>query len=180
MQLGQFRDKMSRLANGPAKNVWRQKAMAVLKQKKMYEAQRDSLAQQNFNMEQAALTTDNLRNTMATVDAMRVANKEMKREYGKVKIDKIDKIYDEMEDLLEQAQEVQELMGRSYNLPDEIDEDELDAELDALQDPDLDVEAFEPGVSAGSSTVPSYLQDSEPPEFIDEPVESESAQAATS
>lgn len=41
-------------------------------------------------MEQATMTTENLRNTMATVDAMKVANKEMKKQYGKLDIDKIE------------------------------------------------------------------------------------------
>ena len=56
----------------------------------MYEGQLNQLAQQTFNMESAALTTDNLRNTMATVDAMKVANKEMRKQYGKIDIDKIE------------------------------------------------------------------------------------------
>lgn len=38
-----------------------------------------------------------------------------------------------MADMLEQADEVQEAMGRSYGMP-EIDDDELAAELDALGD----------------------------------------------
>jgi charged multivesicular body protein 5 len=56
----------------------------------MYEGQLNQLTQQSFNMESAALTTDNLRNTMATVDAMKVANKEMHKQYGKIDIDKIE------------------------------------------------------------------------------------------
>lgn len=36
------------------------------------------------------MTTDNLRNTMATVDAMKRANKEMQKQYGKLDIDKIE------------------------------------------------------------------------------------------
>lgn len=56
----------------------------------MYEAQIAQLTQQTFNMESAALATDNLRNTMATVDAMNIANKEMKKQYGKIDIDKIE------------------------------------------------------------------------------------------
>jgi charged multivesicular body protein 5 len=56
----------------------------------MYEAQLAQLAQQTFNMESAALTTENLRNTMATFDAMKVANKEMQKQYGKIDIDKIE------------------------------------------------------------------------------------------
>ena len=80
----------------------------VLKQKRMYEAQLAQLTQQTFNMESAALATENLRNTMATFDAMKVANKEMQRQYGKIDIDKIESMHFDMEDLLEQANEVQE------------------------------------------------------------------------
>lgn len=56
----------------------------------MYEAQLAQLTQQTFNMESAALATENLRNTMATVDAMQIANKELRKQYGKVDIDKIE------------------------------------------------------------------------------------------
>lgn len=56
----------------------------------MYEAQLSQLTQQTFNMESAQMTTENLRNTMATVDAMQVANKEMKKQYKNVNIDKIE------------------------------------------------------------------------------------------
>lgn len=36
------------------------------------------------------MTTENLRNVMATVDAMQTANKEMKKQYKNVNLDKID------------------------------------------------------------------------------------------
>lgn len=72
------------------KSAIEQRALRTLKQKKMYEAQLAQLQQQTFNMESAALVTENLKNTMATVDAMKVANKEMKKQYGKIDIDKIE------------------------------------------------------------------------------------------
>lgn len=67
-----------------------QRALRTLKQKRMYESQLAQLVQQTFNMESAALATENLRNTMATVNAMQQANKEMKKQYGKIDIDKIE------------------------------------------------------------------------------------------
>lgn len=67
-----------------------QRALRTLKQKRMYEGQLNQLLQQTFNMEQAAMTTENLKNTMATVDAMRIANKEMKKQYKGIDIDKIE------------------------------------------------------------------------------------------
>ncbi|KAL0573118.1 Vacuolar protein-sorting-associated protein 60 [Marasmius crinis-equi] len=156
-ELGRYKDQMSKLKNGPGKNAIQQRALRTLKQKKMYEAQLGQLQQQTFNMESAAMTTENLRNTMATVDAMRVANKEMKKQYGKIDIDKIENTHFEMEDLLEQAAEIQESLGRSYAVPDEIDEADLEAELDALQ-----LEEEEEGTS--------YLADlNKVPDFVDEP-----------
>jgi len=56
----------------------------------MYEAQVSQLTQQTFNMESTAIATDNLRNTMAALDAMTQANKEIKKQYGKIDIDKIE------------------------------------------------------------------------------------------
>lgn len=38
---------------------------------------------------------------------------------------------DELADMLEDANEIQDVLGRNYNTP-EVDEDELAAELDAL------------------------------------------------
>ena len=72
------------------KSAIQQRAMRTLGQKRMYESQIAQLAQQTFNMESAALATENLRNTMATVDAMKQANKELRAQYGKIDIDKIE------------------------------------------------------------------------------------------
>ncbi|KAF4619387.1 hypothetical protein D9613_005118 [Agrocybe pediades] len=159
-ELARYKEQMAKLRNGPGKDAIQQRALRTLKQKRMYEAQIAQLTQQTFNMESAALATDNLRNTMATVDAMQLANKEMRKQYGKIDIDKIENIHYDMEDLLEQANEIQETLGRSYAVPDEIDEADLEAELDALA-----LEQEEEG--------PSYLADlNKVPDFVDEaPVE---------
>jgi len=55
--------------------------MRTLKQKRMYEAQLAQLAQQTFNVESTELSMENLRNsTVATLDAMQQANKELRRQ----------------------------------------------------------------------------------------------------
>jgi charged multivesicular body protein 5 len=88
---------------------------------------------------------------MATVDAMKVANKEMKKQYKGIDIDKIEvsgigilradlvliifqSIHYDMEDLIEQANEIQESLGRSYGVPDEVDEADLQAGQFACSD----------------------------------------------
>lgn len=105
----------------------------MLKQKKMYENQRDNLMQQSFNIEQQNYAIQSLKDTKTTVDAMKVGVKQFKKEYKHVNIDKIEDLQDELEDLTEQSNEIQEIMGRSYGMP-EMDDDELEAELDALGD----------------------------------------------
>ena len=110
-ELGRYKEQMSKLRNGPGKvcesvilnssqwiwvgcallqNAIQERALRTLRQKKLYEGQLAQLTQQTFNMESAALATENLRNTMATVDAMQQANKELRKQYGKIDIDKIE------------------------------------------------------------------------------------------
>lgn len=80
------------MREGPAKNAVKQKAMRVLKQKKMYEQQSTNLRNQSFNMEQANYTTQTLKDTKTTVDAMKIGAKEMKREFKKINIDEIEDV----------------------------------------------------------------------------------------
>ncbi|KAJ2866684.1 Vacuolar protein-sorting-associated protein 60, partial [Coemansia asiatica] len=165
-ELARYRDQLSKMREGPGKSTVKQRALRVLQQKKMYEIQRDQLMQQSFNMESTVFATENIKNTLSSVQAMQDANKAMKKQYKDIDFDKIYDIQDEMADLLEQANEVQELMGRSYSLPEDIDEQDLEAELDALGD-ELDFE----------EEVPSYLNDTLPamPELLAETSDGSSA-----
>ena len=90
VELTRYRDQLRRLKDGPGKSAVTQRAMRVMKQKKMYETQIDQLQSQSFNMQQATLTTENLKNTMVTVDAFKVANKELRKQYKGIDIDKIE------------------------------------------------------------------------------------------
>jgi charged multivesicular body protein 5 len=92
-------------------------------------------------MEQANYATQTLKDTQSTVKAMQIQVEVRLIIYFRsieqnikffVFLPKKD-IQDDMADMLEQADEVQEALGRSYGTPD-IDEDELEAELEALGD----------------------------------------------
>ncbi|KAJ4295594.1 Vacuolar protein-sorting-associated protein 60 [Kalmusia sp. IMI 367209] len=165
-ELSAYQQKIAKMRDGPGKNALRQKAMKVLQQRKMYDAQRDQLQQQSWNMEQAGMMQDNLKNTMTTVDAMKTTTKELRKQYGKVNIDKIEKLQDEMADLMDMGNDIQESISRSYDLPEDVDEAELDAELEALGE-EVELEGI--GESSG---VPAFMMDdAAPPQFIDEPPE---------
>ncbi|KAL1856588.1 Vacuolar protein-sorting-associated protein 60 [Paecilomyces lecythidis] len=165
-ELSTYQARMSKMRDGPGKNALRQKALKVLQRRKQYEAQRDQLSQQSWNMEQAGMMQDNLKNTMTTVDAMKTTTKTLKKQYGKIDIDQIERMQDEMADLMEIGNEIQESISRAYDVPEDVDEADLDAELEALGEENM----FE--TSVGEDAVPSFLQDEvAPPTFIDEPPE---------
>ena len=165
-ELSTYQSKLSKMRDGPGKSALKQKALKVLRQRKQYEAQRDSLQQQVYNMEAASNMQDNLKNTMTTVDVMKTTNKDLRKQYGKIDIDKIERMQDEMQDLMEVGNEIQEAMGRGYEVPEDVDEAELDAELEALgEEAELDA-------GLGEGEMPDYLKsDVGVPDFIDEPPE---------
>ncbi|CCH46971.1 Charged multivesicular body protein [Wickerhamomyces ciferrii] len=168
-ELQTYQQKLSRMREGPGKKTIKQRALNLLKQRRQIEAQKQQLDSQVWNMTQAQMTTDNLQNTMITVDAMKTTNKQLKKTYGKIDVDKIEDLQDEMLDLIEKSNELQDALATSYDVPDEISEGELDAELEALGD-EIDYEQELQG-EIGSG-LPSYLNnESEVPQFIDEPVE---------
>merc|ERR1719434_116883 len=88
---------------------------------------------QQFNMEQIMFAQEGLKETAETVAAMKDANKALKKQFKAVNINQVDTLQDDMADLLEQAEEVQSALGRSYNT-DDIDEADLEAELAAMED----------------------------------------------
>lgn len=165
-ELTSYQQKMARMRDGPGKTALKQKALKVLQRRKLYESQRDQLQQQSWNMEQAGMMQDNLKNVMTTVDAMKTTNKSLKQQYGKINIDKIDKLQDEMAELMDIGNDIQESISRSYDVPEDVDEAELDAELEALGE-EVELEGL-----ADESAVPGFMMDEvKPPEFIDEPPE---------
>lgn len=89
-ELKKFKDQMAKMRDGPAKNAVKAKALRVLKQRKMYESQVDNLRQQAFNMEQANYATQTLKDTQATVVAMKDGVKQMQKEFKNINIDHIE------------------------------------------------------------------------------------------
>ncbi|GME89243.1 hypothetical protein B5S28_g1533 [[Candida] boidinii] len=164
-ELTTYQQKLSKLREGPGKNAIKARAMKLLRQRKQIESQKDQLLSQSWNMTQAQMTTDNLKNTMITIDAMKSANKELKKTYGKINIDKLEDLQDEMLDLIDQSNELQDSLSRSYDVPDDISESELDAELEALGE-EMNMES---DLNLGESNIPSYLtSEDQLPSFVDE------------
>ena len=144
-ELMRYTDQMKKMKPGPAKQSVQKRALMILKQKKMYESQKEKNMNQQFNIEQIQFAQEGLKDTADTVVAMKMANKELKKQFKEIKIDQIEDLQDDMADLLEQAEEVQSAMGRSYGI-DDVDEADLEAELAAMEeDPSMFFQAEEAG-----------------------------------
>lgn len=152
-ELLKHRDAMKKMRPGPGLEAAKQRALRVLKQKKLYESQRDQLYSQQFNLDQVSFTTQNMQDTANQVVAMKAANKQLKVAFKSKDLDvnRIEAMQDEMSDLMEQSNEIQDVLGRNYSVPDDLDEEDLLGELDALE---ADMAA-----EAESGEIPSYLME---------------------
>ncbi|PAA62935.1 hypothetical protein BOX15_Mlig010024g2 [Macrostomum lignano] len=140
-ELSGYREQMAKMRDGPSKNLVKQKALRVLKQKRSYEQQREQLMQQGFNLEQTNFAIQTVKDTKTTVEAMRGGVKEFKKSYRGVNLDKIEDLQDDLESFVDQSNEINEIMGRSYGMPD-VDESDLEAELDALGAEDIGGQSY--------------------------------------
>ncbi|CAI9091405.1 OLC1v1026431C1 [Oldenlandia corymbosa var. corymbosa] len=156
-ELAKYREQLKKMRPGPAQEAVKARAMRVLKQKKMYEGQRDMLYNQTFNLDQVAFAAEGIKDAQQTMSALKTANKELKGMMKTVKIQEIDNLQDEMMDLMDISNEIQDSLGRSYNVPDDIDEEDLMGELDALE--------ADMGFETEGDGVPSYLQPDKEPDL---------------
>ncbi|KAF5446329.1 hypothetical protein F2P56_031965 [Juglans regia] len=124
-ELSRYKEQIKKTRPGPAQEAIKARAMRVLKQKRMYEGQRDMLYNQTFNLDQVAFAAEGIKDAQQTMSALKSANQELKGMMKTVKIQEIDNLQDEMMDLMDVSNEIQETLGRSYNVPDDIDEEDL-------------------------------------------------------
>jgi charged multivesicular body protein 5 len=160
-QLMGFREQIKKTRPGPAQEALKRRALTILRQKRMYENQRDTLYNQQFNMEQTRFTVESIQDTVQTVSALKAASSQMRgamKHNKELDLNFIDNLQDELADMADLTSEINQMMGQScYAIPDDVDEDELMGELDALEE-DL---AAEPGMGSG----PSYLQEPDLPDM---------------
>ncbi|VDP53193.1 unnamed protein product [Schistosoma margrebowiei] len=124
---------MQKMRDGPAKESVKMKALRILKQKKVYENQKEQLSNQSFNIEQTNFAIQTVRDTKVTVDAMKVGAKELKMEMKKINLNNVEDLQDDLADLLVSTDELQNILSQSYATPD-INENDLEQELMGLCD----------------------------------------------
>ena len=161
-ELARHREILRTCRTPAAKEAAKRRALQVLKQRRLYEGQREQLYNQQYNVEQISFAAQSAKDTAVQVSAMQASAKELKKQFNSkaFDVDKLDALNDEMADLMDQSREIQDVLGRSYDVPEDIDEEELMGELDALEEIMGEEERSD-------EEVPSYLRDEALPDAPD-------------
>ncbi|KAF5370042.1 hypothetical protein D9758_001100 [Tetrapyrgos nigripes] len=111
-------------------------ATAALKRKKASEAELDRLSGTRLQLEMQVNTLESANLNAETMAAMKKGADALKVIHGNMTMDKVDTVMNQINDQRALADEVAEAISNPMGAP-EIDEDELQAELDELEQDEL-------------------------------------------
>ncbi|KAJ4462738.1 putative charged multivesicular body protein 4b [Paratrimastix pyriformis] len=143
-----FLEKKAALEQDNARKLIAQKnrrgALMALKRKKIYEVQIEklnnsclTLEHQRFALENASLNNETLRAIKGGADAMKSINQGMT-------IEKVDETMEDVQEQMQIGSEIADAISQPLGIGAELDEDELNAELDALGEEDLQAQLAVP------------------------------------
>ncbi|KAL3918631.1 MAG: hypothetical protein SGARI_007414 [Bacillariaceae sp.] len=152
LELKGYKDKIKKAKSPAAKKTLQKRAMEVLKRKRMYEGQRDMIAGQQFNIDQATFGIESAKANVQTVAAMKSAGAQLKSTLkNDLDIDAVEDLADDMAEMMEDFNDINEALGRNFATPDDLSETDLEAELEMLED-ELEADELE------EDATPAYLQ----------------------
>ena len=125
--LVQYRQARTPQQKAQAKN----KAMRLLKKKKLYQAHVDNLENTQMAVESAAMDVDIMKDNMAIMQTMKATvqmQKDMMHAMGG--IDSMYDVMDDMQEIKEQQEEFNEEMQRNFDI--DVDDADLNDEIDEL------------------------------------------------
>ncbi|CDU19716.1 hypothetical protein YYC_05743 [Plasmodium yoelii 17X] len=134
-------------------NNLRNKAAVIIKRKKTYENNKENTLGIQFNIDQIKYANENIQMSIDTCKALEKTSKVLKKNIKKVNINKIEKLQDDLYDCMEDAKEIGEILSSTYDIPINLDEDEIDAELSLIEDNILDENVEE--------NITNYLENNE-------------------
>ncbi|XWS65380.1 hypothetical protein CRYUN_Cryun05aG0107800 [Craigia yunnanensis] len=179
-ELSRYKEQIKKTRPGPAQEAIKARAMRVLKQKRMYEGQRDMLYNQTFNLDQVAFASEGLKDAQQTRPEGHNSGQFRRSFFGSLigigftRNFKSCFLPVQMSTLKSANKELKGMMKTEdsrrrcrYNVPDDIDEDELigdmGSEADGVpsylqpekEEPDLDAELNLPSAPTGNTTAPA-------------------------
>jgi chromosome segregation ATPase len=98
-KLIKYKEQISSAKTQAAQRAAKQQALRSLKQKKMYENQRDSMMAQQMNLESANFMTEQLKDTADQIAVMKQAQGAIAAQMKQVNIDDVEDLQEQMQDL---------------------------------------------------------------------------------
>ncbi|XP_049852371.1 charged multivesicular body protein 5-like [Schistocerca gregaria] len=109
----------------------KQRMMNTLRQKRMYEAQRDQLANQQFSLEKTSFAIESMKESLNQVEALKTAKGRIETYLKQADLNTIEALQDDLNDLLTETDDIQHILGNESI--EYIDEDDLQLELDSIE-----------------------------------------------
>ncbi|KAJ1957174.1 ESCRT-III subunit protein snf7 [Linderina pennispora] len=116
----------------------KQAALAALKRKRLLETQIEKISGSRMTLETQVMAIEAANVNLETMKAMQKGAEAMKNIHKDLDIDKVDQTMDDIRDQMDLANEVSEAISQPQFFGAELDEDELNAELEELEQEELD------------------------------------------
>lgn len=117
--------------------------MLLLRKKKYQEQVLSRADGQLENLERMVHDLEFTQIEMKVVDGLRIGNSTLKQLHDLLSIDEIEKIMDETREGIEKQREIDEILSSTLAAEDNIDESEIETELDALLETEINEKAPE-------------------------------------
>mmetsp|Transcript_63716 Transcript_63716/g.138052 ORF Transcript_63716/g.138052 Transcript_63716/m.138052 type:complete len:153 (+) Transcript_63716:202-660(+) len=105
----------------------------LLKQKKQLEGQLNQVQKSNYMMQGLNNQMEYFKDTLEMADTMSTMVQLQKEKLATMDMDKIEAMGERMDDLKVEMEEIEDVMGRTYEMDDDYDENEYDEMMEELQ-----------------------------------------------
>ncbi|WOO81261.1 Vacuolar-sorting protein SNF7 [Vanrija pseudolonga] len=113
-------------------------ATAALRQKKAFENELDKLAGTRLTLETQVNAIESANLNAETMLAMKKGADALKSIHSTLKVEKVDQTMDAIREQMDLTNEISDAISNPVGIVNNIDEDELEAELEALEQEELD------------------------------------------
>ncbi|XP_012061895.1 PREDICTED: charged multivesicular body protein 6 [Atta cephalotes] len=171
-KIEQSLEKERLLAKELLKNGKKDRALLLLRKKKYQEQVLTRADGQLENLERMVHDLEFAQIEIKVVDGLKTGNIALKQLHALLSIDEIEKVMDETREGIEKQREIDEVLTSTFAIEEEIDESEIEAELDALMEADINEKAPEIPKDVLLPDVPKELSEEEKStkEKIQEPI----------
>ncbi|KAL1922379.1 uncharacterized protein VTP21DRAFT_9918 [Calcarisporiella thermophila] len=113
-------------------------ALISLRKRKEYESQIEKVGLQRINLESQVMAIENASVNFETMNAMRKGAEAMKSIHGSMNVNKVDEVMDQIRDQMDVAEEISSAITQPLASGAALDDAELEAELEELEQQELD------------------------------------------